>query len=362
MFTAVSHDSTKDTSPDSPAGGKLARVSQRDIAREAGVSRVTVSLVLAGKDQTSDETRQRVLAAAKRLRYRPNLLVQGMRTGRTGAIGVVIPAGLYFQGIIAQGIHDEIVNEDFVPMQLLVGPNVGAKTTELEQIHRLTDRRVDGIIVWPVDEAVSDAAFSEIASRGIPMVTVDRETAGPSDHVGTDEELGGKLVAEHLLSFGHRRLLHVTYPPRPGPMPLNRRREAFVKAVEAAGATCEVISCNVDQCFEMTLAALSKPERATAIFTATDVIAMKIYGVAAKLCLRIPEQLSVCGYADFTFAKDLVPPLTSIKQDPYSIGKTAAQILLDRILDRSKTTGPQRIYIKPELIARASTGPAPKQP
>src|SRR2546421_6112308 len=94
------------------------RVSQQDIAREANVSRVTVSLVLAGKDQTSAETRKRVLDAAQRLRYRPNLLVQGMQTGRSGTIGVIIPASMQFQGTIAQGIHDELVINDFVPIQL----------------------------------------------------------------------------------------------------------------------------------------------------------------------------------------------------------------------------------------------------
>src|SRR3954453_21544229 len=85
----------------------LRRVSQQDIAREANVSRVTVSLVLAGKDQTSEATRKRVLEVAERLRYRPNLLVQGMQSGRTGVVGVVVPAAMQFQGQIARGIHDE---------------------------------------------------------------------------------------------------------------------------------------------------------------------------------------------------------------------------------------------------------------
>src|SRR5207244_9932015 len=82
------------------------RVSQQDIAREANVSRVTVSLVLAGKDQTSEATRRRVLEVAQRLRYRPNLLVQGMQSGRTGTIGMIMPASQYFHGQIARGVHD----------------------------------------------------------------------------------------------------------------------------------------------------------------------------------------------------------------------------------------------------------------
>src|SRR2546425_12731816 len=87
---------------------RIRRVSQQDIAREANVSRVTVSLVLAGKDQTSEETRRRVMEVAKRLQYRPNLLVRGMQTGRSHTIGVIIPASMHFHSQIARGIHDEL--------------------------------------------------------------------------------------------------------------------------------------------------------------------------------------------------------------------------------------------------------------
>src|SRR5438874_481268 len=116
---------------------KMRRVSQQDIAREANVSRVTVSLVLSGKDETSKETRQRVLDAAERLRYRPNLLVQGMQTGHSGTIGVIAPVSLPFHGQIAHGIHDELVESEYVPMQLWADPSAKSKSTELEQIHRL---------------------------------------------------------------------------------------------------------------------------------------------------------------------------------------------------------------------------------
>src|SRR3954467_1058246 len=92
---------------------RLRRVSHQDIAREANVSRVTVSLVLAGKDQTSEETRKRVLEVAQRLRYRPNLLVQGMQSGRTGVVGLIMPPSMHFHGQIARGIHDELVKNDY---------------------------------------------------------------------------------------------------------------------------------------------------------------------------------------------------------------------------------------------------------
>src|SRR5205814_7816704 len=112
----------------------LKRISQQDIAREANVSRVTVSLVLAGKDQTSEETRKRVLEVANRLKYRPNLLVQGMQSGRTGTIGMIMPPSTYFHAQIARGVHDELVKNVYVPIQLLTHSAPEGKAAELTSI------------------------------------------------------------------------------------------------------------------------------------------------------------------------------------------------------------------------------------
>ena len=329
------------------------RVSHRDIAREANVSRVTVSLVLAGKDQTSEETRKRVMDVARRLKYRPNLLVQGMQTGRTGAVGVIVPAGTGFHGQIAHGIHDELVKADIVPIQLWGQARGETTDNELTQIHRLVDRRVDGVIIWPADVSVPDVHYNEIWQRHIPLVTVDRETTTHADHVGTDEELGGKLAAEHLLKLGHRRVAHVTFPSRPGSV--LRRREAFMKAIQAGGGECALIAVESDQVTEKVTELLRKSSPPTAVFCATDPIAMKVYAVAAEVGLSIPKQLSVMGYADFPFARDLVPPLTTVKQDPYHMGRVAAQMLLDRILERATSDTPKRQRIAPELVVRRST-------
>ena len=344
------------TKPERPAR----RVSQQDIAREANVSRVTVSLVLAGKDQTSEETRKRVLEAAKRLRYRPNLLVQGMQTGRTGAIGVIMPVSMWFHGQIAKGLHDELIEADFVPVQLWTSPRTHTKELELDQIHRLVDRRVDGMIIFPVDASVPDVHFQEIWQREIPLVTVDRETTTHADHVGTDEELGGRLAGEHLLSLGHKRALLVTFPGKVGNT--YRRGQSFIKAIEQGGGKVETIAGHPEDIDAPLKQALSRAEgsRPTAVFAAMDPLALKVYGMAVELGISVPRQLSVVGYADFPFAVDMAPPLTTVKQDPYQMGRQAARVLLDRILDRAQSAAPHRYHFAPELIIRRSTAKAPQ--
>lgn len=339
----------------SPSPSKGHRVSQQDIAREAGVSRVTVSLVLAGKDQTSADTRKRVLDAAKRLKYRPNLLVQGMQTGRTYSVGIIMPAAMQFQARIAHGIHDELVAANYVPIMLWTSPTAEGAATEIDQIHRLVDRRVDGIIVWPADVSVPDLHFHEIWERQIPLLTVDRETTTHADHVGTDEELGGRMVAEHLMKLGHRHVAHISRDDPPG-APLSRRREAFVRRVQELGGTCRVVY-GVDEAVAPLLHDLLAMEnRPTAIFASSDPIAMKVYKAAAAAGLRIPDDLSVVGYADFAFSADLVPALTTVRQDPYYMGRTAGQMLLDRIFGRAAKRTPIKAYLKPELVVRNSTG------
>src|SRR5215207_2322928 len=247
---------------------RIRRVSHQDIAREANVSRVTVSLVLAGKDQTSEETRRRVMEVAQRLRYRPNLLVQGMQTGRTYTVGVIMPSSMHFHGQVARGIHDELMTADFVPIQLWMNPSKDTKNTELDQIHRLVDRRVDGMIIFPIDVSVPDVHFQEIWQRHIPLVTVDRETTTHADFVGTDEELGGKLAAEHLLSLGHKRVIHVTFPHRTANVA--RRAEAFTKRMEKGGATVEYVSGQLEHLVPPLKELFGQARRPTAVFAATD--------------------------------------------------------------------------------------------
>jgi LacI family transcriptional regulator len=276
-----------------------------------------------------------------------------MQSGRTGTIGMIMPPSMHFHTEIARGIHDELVKSEFVPIQLWTHPRPEGKATELAQIHRLIDRRVDGVIIFPADASVPDVHYHEIWERDIPLVTVDRETTTHADHVGTDEEHGGRLVAEHLLELGHRRVAHVTYTSRPGN--ILRRREAFLKAVKKAGGECKIYEGEPKDFSRLAREALAGSPRPTAVFAATDLIAMKLYVAAAEAGLKIPDDVSIVGYADFPFSEDLVPALTTVRQDPYQIGCVAARILLDRVLDRATDPAPQKIRLRPQAVIRKST-------
>lgn len=335
--------------------------SLKEIARASGVSIASVSRILRGKDQCAADTRERVHEAARLLRYRPNLLVQGIQTGQTRTIGCILCFREEFGGRIAAGVHDELVAADYVP--IFLWPSVREKptepTNELEQIHRLLDRRVDGVILRPNHDGVNDNYLREIWERGIPLVTVDRELEHThADFVGTDDEAGGRLAAAQLLGLGHRVLGHVAGPDQITTSRL--RRLGFETAGAVAGARVLV---EVDPSFGgvATPAAarrlLARVPAATAVFCANDYQAAVLYEAAAEAGLRIPQDLSVIGFADLAVCQHLRPSLSTVRQDPEEIGRQAARCLLARLRGGAPAPGSVRQRLAPTLMRRESVAP-----
>ncbi len=333
----------------------------RAIADATGLALATVSRILRGRDQCSEATRQRVLTVAEQLKYRPNLLVQGLQTGRTRTIGVLMQVR-EFPARIIEGIHDELVAADHVPIilwpRIVYSPD--EPTNDLEQLHRLIDRRVDAVILYPADDRVADDYLHEVWDRGLPLVTVDRELEHThADFVGTDDRLGGRLAAEHLLDLGHRHFGIVAGPPQV--TTARHRQEGFAAAV----ATCPDATLHVvhDSSYTVgypaALELLRQFPRPTALFADNDYQAEGVYRAAADMQLHIPHDLSVVGFADLRHAPYLQPPLTTLRQFPEQIGQRAARLVLDRLDGELSDPAPQRHRLAPQLIVRHSTAKPP---
>ncbi len=325
----------------------------RDIATEAGVSAGTVSRVLRGCDQVLPQTRERVNQVAQRLRYRPNGMMRGVRNGTSQSVGVMVSVDDAFGSAIVSGVHDALCMADYAPVLLWSHWN---QAEELRQIHRLMERRVDGVILRPVSHDVKDDYFREIWERGIPLVTVDTDLGWThSDFVGTDNIWGARLAAEHLLALGHRHLAHLAGPMRA--LNSQMRAAGFEQAVsERPGASCVTVTCELfDHGVEEARVLMQASPRPTAIFAATDYLARDVYEVARAIGLRIPEDLSVVGYADLEFASWLSPTLTTVKQDAGEMGRCAANLLLDRVRKAIPSREPQKKNLAPSLVVRGST-------
>ena len=342
----------------------------KDVAKEANVSLTAASIILRnGKGRFQEATRERVLEAARKLGWRRNLLVNGMQTGRTRTIGVLMPPINYYWADVLFGIHHELAQKDYLPVTVWSGATreffyeKQPKDAGLEQINRLIDRRVDGLILWPPFAVTYYNHFSDLIDKNIQVVVIDSDFSEKVvDSVETDEELGGKLVAQHLINLGHRRIACLSsHEDLEDQAWAIRRRKYFEKALSRCpDAACKVWQAASDSSDAADVARklLQDKPRPTAVFGISDYEAANIYAAASALGLRIPEDLSVIGFSDLEFAQRMIPPLTTVRQRPREIGQQAAKVMIDRLEGKIEDKKPFTIRIKCDFITRDSTARA----
>lgn len=338
----------------------------KEVALAANVSVPTASRILHGKKlyQFSDETKKRVQEVAQRLKWRPNLLVHGMQTGRTRTIGVMVPPFDSHWSQILYGIHDGLISADHIPI-ILWGKHWREdeqryEAENLQQIHRLIDRRVEAFILWPPMVKPYYDLIEQM--HDVPVVTIDHELSDEydADSVATDEAAGAKIVASHLLKLGHRNFAHFAGSGNKIYSWAKLRREYFQKQVTGVpGTTCQIAEQwqhNYDEGISIAKKLLQSDPRPTAVFAASDQRAQYIYDAAAQLGLRIPQDLSVVGFSDLTNASRLKPALTTVRQKSYKTGHLAARLVLERLEKTNKEQhSHNRIRVGCELVIREST-------
>jgi len=336
------------------------QISLKQIAEATNLSITTVSRVLRNKGEISPETRKKVLAYARKHNYRPNLLIKGIQTGRSGNIGVMVPPyNSYWAGVL-KGIHDALVDYDYAGIMLWDEyksdtPMQDKNRFMLEQMHRLIDRRVDGVILWPKVSEVYGDHLDDLESRNLPVVTIDNELDF-SDSVVTDERQGAELIATHLYNLGHRRIGHLA-----GQQEwtwARMRRKYFEKALATyPDATCitQIGSDVADEIPEIAKQLLK--QQPTAIFAFGDWVAFELYKIAHEMNLRIPEDISIVGFSDnHQVAQIMNPPLTTVRQKAREIGIEAVTLLMDRLDDKKKPSSKHtRTVIDCKLVVRGST-------
>ncbi len=331
----------------------------REIAEETGLAIGTVSRILRGKQRVAQDTEKHVFEVADRLKYRPNMLIRGIQTGRSQSIGVDMRIRVDgFRAPILSGITDELMKVDYVPIVVSGGPD--GHPGQADRIHSLVDRRVDGMILFPDIDTEPDEYLKKVWDRGIPLVTVDRMLVhAHADFVGTDDVEGGRLAAQHLLGLGHRRLAHLAAPQNV--MTAQNRKKGFDAAVSrVVGATVKTLDEETWLADPVTTRELlMAADRPTAIFCDNDQMAVGLYAVAREMDLRVPDDLSVVGYADLPLNQGMQPSLTTLRQNPYEIGVLAARQVLSRIEGKCTDEEPVRVCLKPELLVRESTAEPP---
>ncbi len=323
-----------------------------DVAERACVSKSLVSLVMRESPNVSDQRRSAVLEAAAALGYRPNAVARSLVRQRTGVFGVVL-SDLHnpFFADVADGIEERAVTAGY---RALLSSGFLDEERETTALETLLELRVDGLMLLG---SVGDVERFEAVVEAVPVVTIASASAlGGMDSVQDDDPLGARLLVDHLIGLGHRRIAHIT-PGRAAGGP--GRLKGYRHAMEAHGLGDEIRvvpgGFTQDGGRAGMQELLEGADRPTAVMAPNDFAALGALEVSDAAGLDVPGDLSITGYDDLAFARTARIDLTTVCQPAAELGRTAVEMLLERI-DGGRTEA-RHVVLPPTLILGATTGP-----
>lgn len=332
-----------------------------DVARRTGVSTATVSRALRGLPNVSPQTRELVQAAATELGYVPSPSASGLSGGRHRAVALVIPStGRWFYNRVVEGADSVLRAHGYDTFLVILAANPHDRERLFS--NALLRKRSDAVIALGIDFTVAEKR--ELRELAMPAAVVG--SAVPGVHsVGVDDAAAATAAVEHLLELGHRRIGHIGGETAYG---MDRsvgedRSTAWRAALARHGITPAASWHGLGQ-FLMppaktaAIEMLRSPDAPTAVFAGSDEMAFGVLVAAAELGLRVPEDVSVIGIDDHDWSESY--GLTTVRQDPYEQGRTAARTVLDELTGLETPILTRRSGF--ELVLRRSTGPVPSTP
>jgi LacI family transcriptional regulator len=331
----------------------------KDVARMAGVSIQTVSVVVNDKAVVSPETRDRILSAIDVLGYRPLVVGRSLRTGSTRTIGLMLADITNpFFARMADAVEDHAHASGY---NLILYNTHSDPERERTYLQIAAERWVDGMLLVTTTDTLH--GLDALQAAGIPVVAVDRIPRGyEGPWVILDNRKTGSLVAEHLLALGHRHLAHIC-----GPLDLRlsvERLESFESAVRARGLVpiTHVVgdaSWSCESGYVAMHSLLRSEHIPTAVFASNDRLAIGAMRAAVERGLRVPDDISMVGVDDIEMAPFLTPPLTTVRQRLADVATLGTKILLDLV--RGAEPSETQVVFEPELVVRESTAKPAKR-
>lgn len=332
------------------------RLTLKDLAAESNVHYSTVSRVMnpATRHLVADDVAARILEIAEARGFRPNRIAAGLRTSRSGLVGVVLPdiANPVFPPILA-GIESVLAGQGYVPIVVNAGRD---KDRQRFVIDQMVGRQVEGLLLATAER--DDPILDYCLRQRIPVVMVNRgEDTGRASCVVSDNLLAMRLTVDHLVALGHRRIGHIA-----GPATLSTgflRREGFIEAVKRhrlrrdAWQVIEAESYSREAGRDACARLVESFPGLTAIAAGNDLVAMGCYDFLRERGLRCPDDVSVVGHNDMPFVDALTPPLTTVRIAVHQMGEESARLLLKKIAEPG--SGAVTVQLTPELIVRGST-------
>jgi LacI family transcriptional regulator len=320
-----------------------------DVAARAGVSTATVSRVLSGAASARPSTRDRVVAAAAELDYRPSGIARALKRNETRTLGLVITD-------ITNPFYPQIVRAVEAAAHargygILLADGGDDPGRELEHLDRLVERRVDGIIV--ASSRMRRRHADRLRGTSVPVVLVNDAVPGSGlPTVTTAHRRGARMAADHLVELGHRRIGHISAPAEQSAS--GERRRGVRDALRDLGVPVVVVG---DGGVEGGAAAVAELLAAgvTGIVAYNDLTAIGALRGLRQLGAAVPGDVSVVGFDDIEMAAWTDPALTTIRQPTHELGRWAVEWLTAALGDGGGAAS--RVLLQPELVVRGSTGP-----
>jgi LacI family transcriptional regulator len=330
---------------------RVNKITIADVAREAGVSRQTVSRVLNDKSEIRASTRESVMQVIERLGYSPSGIARGLATNKTLTVGLVVPdiTNPFFPEI-ARGVEDVVRKHGY---EMFLCNSVEDPGREEHVLRALEDKRVDGAIIC--SSRLPDERLFPRLRQQRAAVLVNR--LAPPELAGTvrvEDAEGTEQAVNHLLAGGHHVIGFLCGPSNSHSA--KERARGFEAALSAGEYRLDrdlMRPCppNPEGGYEAALALLSEHSGIDGLVCYNDLVAVGALRACAKLGLRVPDDVAVVGCDDIMVAGLLSPALTTLRVPKYEIGASAARMLLDRIGERR---GKSEVLLRPELIVRES--------
>lgn len=335
----------------------MKQVTVKDIANRLNLHHTTVSKALRGHPDISTITKQRVQKLAKKLDYHPNSIAKSLKNQKTSTIGIIMPSiKIDFFSAVISGVEEIAYGCGFNTVVCQSNEN---SEREAIHVHTLISNRVAGVLASLAQTTISGAHFSALKKQGIQLVFFDRVCDDvEADKVVVDDYGGAVKAIRHLIKSGYKRIVHIAGPDNTS---IGRDRcRGYTDEMERNGITIKpdmIIRGGLNE--EDGVAAfnklLSNSKMPDAIFAVNDPVAIGTYDEIKRNGLEIPKDIALVGFGNIKLSSYLDPPMTTITQSPYELGKAAANILLRRIENPQTDRPPEVKVIETELILRKST-------
>jgi len=334
------------------------RATSSDVAKKAQVSRTTVSFVLNGVPgvSISESTRKRVLEAAKELSYSPNAAGRKLVSGKSNTIGLILsqsPEQVFADAFLPQvilGVEQATLQQGFHVLLKLVSPDDPSGYT-----HLIRENHVDGILLSGPRQ--SDQEIVRLHREGVPVMLMGQLPDSDIPFVDINASAGAEIAVEHLIGSGHRRIAMITNAPL-SYTSAQQRRCGYMEALHKANIMSDPLLIKEGDYtpasgFQVMTELLQQSPRPTAMFVASDVVAIGALLAIKNAGLQVPEDIAVVGFDDIPLAEYFDPPLTTIRLPAYGLGWAAGERLIRLI--HGEGLDQKEIMVESELIVRASS-------